>query len=63
MREAYRLHKHLLQPTSDKSFHFLLAYIYVASHKTCNFETIQQQIIKSINYLNQVSSSTVDGSS
>ncbi|MHB9147803.1 MAG: ribonuclease P protein component [Candidatus Amoebophilus sp.] len=52
IKEAYRLNKHLL-PNSDT--HFLLAYVYISSQQYCNFSTIQEQVIKSINQLTKLS--------
>lgn len=56
MREAYRLNKHrLLSSFANKaSGHFLLAYVYTASDIHLSFVTIQNQMIASIHYLNQV---------
>ena len=61
MREAYRLNKHrLLLPFANKATgHFLLAYVYTASDIHLSFVTIQNQILASIAYLNQV---IIDGS-
>lgn len=52
IKEAYRLHKHLLINCSDKP-HFLLGYIYVSSGQT-DFEVIQRQVIKGIKELNRI---------
>jgi ribonuclease P protein component len=48
MREAYRLNKHLL-PKSP--MHCLLAYIYISSQRSSDFNIIQKQIVKSIHQL------------
>ncbi|MEL6358617.1 MAG: ribonuclease P protein component [Bacteroidota bacterium] len=55
MREAYRLNKHLLTPRKD--IHFLIGYIYIASHKPCSFKKIQEKLIGSFQLLNQLHAS------
>lgn len=56
MREAYRLHKHCLPKASAgiPQHHFLLAYLYVDHDGNCSFSTIQEKIVSSIDYLNQL---------
>jgi len=56
MREAYRLHKHLLLQASASipRHHFLLAYLYVDHDSNCSFSTIQGKIVSSIDYLNHL---------
>ena len=51
MREAYRLHKHLLAPCEGT--HFLIGYIYIAQHQSCSFEEIEEKLIASLQYLNR----------
>jgi len=54
MREAYRLHKHLLISRPANPIYFLLAYVYVANDQTTNFEIIQKKVLKGIQQINNV---------
>ena len=51
MREAYRLHKHLLGSLKSNSVRFLLRYIYMGSRPKANFGAIQTKIVQTIDYL------------
>lgn len=51
MREAYRLHKHLLAPPQSSSVRFLLRYIYMGSRQQSNFGAIQAKIVQAIYYI------------
>ena len=52
MREAYRLNKHLLLP-SPKTY-FLIGYSYIGAGQLCDFKTIQEKLIASLQYLNHL---------
>ncbi|MEM7382972.1 MAG: ribonuclease P protein component [Bacteroidota bacterium] len=54
MREAYRLHKHLLASPHSSSVRFLLGYIYMGSRQQSNFQVIQEKIIQAIYYLSSL---------
>jgi len=51
IREAHRLHKHLLAVPKNASIHFLIGYIYIGSSQQSNFQTIQEKVIEAINHL------------
>jgi ribonuclease P protein component len=53
MKEAYRLHKHLLISHPDNLTHFLLAFIYISSDSTTTFDRIEKQVLKGIQQLNK----------
>ena len=54
IREAYRLHKHLLISHPDNPIHFLLAFIYISSDSTTKFDRIEKQVLKGIQELNKI---------
>ena len=49
MREAYRMHKHLLTAITSKPL--LIGYIYISSQTSTTFETIEKQVVKGIHQL------------
>ena len=51
MREAYRLHNHLL--LGGKGTHFLLGYVYIGSSEVSPFAILQEKMIASFQYLNE----------
>mmetsp|Transcript_3878 Transcript_3878/g.8742 ORF Transcript_3878/g.8742 Transcript_3878/m.8742 type:complete len:98 (-) Transcript_3878:124-417(-) len=53
MREAYRLNKYRLASSSPRKY-FLIGYIYMGTGNLCDFVTIQDRIIFSLRYLNQL---------
>lgn len=53
MREAYRLNQCILTDCVD--VHFLLAYVYVGSSKSCDFFVLQEKIVASLRQLCKIS--------
>ncbi|MEM8968328.1 MAG: ribonuclease P protein component [Bacteroidota bacterium] len=53
MREAYRLHKHLIPYNPSDKVHFLLGYIYIGKQKVA-YPRIETKIKEAINRLNKV---------
>ncbi len=51
MREAHRLHKHVLTSTEQTPNYFLIGYIYTGSLDLGDFKTIQQQIVQALHQL------------
>jgi ribonuclease P protein component len=51
MREAYRLHKHLLPRSSEGQGHFLLAYVYMANPGPVDYATLCSRVVAGINAL------------
>jgi len=52
MREAYRLNEHYLADSTG--IYFLIGYIYVGSARLCDFKTVQEKIVASLQYLNKL---------
>lgn len=61
MREAYRLSKHYLK--GDACLCFLIGYIYTGPSKSCDFKTVQEKMIASLQYLNELLTQNYDDSS
>ena len=53
MREAYRLHKHLIPYNPANNVRFLLAYIYIGKQKIA-YQQLETKIKQSLNRLNKV---------
>ena len=53
MREAYRLHKHLIPYNPNNNVRFLLAYIYIGKQKVA-YQRIETKINESLNRLIKV---------
>ncbi|MGB3586827.1 MAG: ribonuclease P protein component [Tunicatimonas sp.] len=53
MREAYRLHKHLIPYNPSDNVHFLLGYIYIGKQKTL-YQRIETKIKESVTRLKKV---------
>ena len=53
MREAYRLHKHLIPYNPANNVRFLLAYIYIGKQKVA-YQFIETKIKESLNRLIKV---------
>ncbi|MEM6845099.1 MAG: ribonuclease P protein component [Bacteroidota bacterium] len=53
MREAYRLHKHLIPYNLPDNVHFLLGYIYIGKQKA-EYHQLETKIKEAINRLNKV---------
>ena len=47
MREAYRLHKHLIPYNPSNNVHFLLGYIYIGKQKAA-YQQIETKIKESL---------------
>lgn len=51
MREAYRLHKHLLVDSQTSTSYFLIGYVYSGDRSQGNFQTIQNKVVKALEHL------------
>jgi hypothetical protein len=52
MREAYRLNEHRLADSTGICF--LIGYIYIGPVGLCDFKTVQEKIVASLQYLNKL---------
>jgi len=51
--EAYRQHKHILQPMADQEKFLLIAYIYIGKEKA-TYQVIERQLIEALKRLNNL---------